>query len=124
VNVRLHHERIAAHRLDGFRLQLMPGPHDQAADLLQGLGPESNQIVLDAPPIEIGFLALPITDAHDLPQLPMVLGQVLELVVIQVAAQPRRRQDRDFPVVHAAPAALAVAGPVDILAHQLQKLPP
>ena len=51
----------------------------------------------------------------------MVLRQILQLVVVQVAAQPRRRQDNDLPVVEPAPATLTACPVVDILAHQTQE---
>ncbi len=107
-----------------FGFQLMPRLHDQVVDLLQRFGPQLDQVVLDPPPIKIHFLVLPIANAHDLPQAAMVFRQVLQLVVIQVAAEPRCRQHRDFPIVHAASAMLAARAAVDILAHQSQQLPP
>ncbi len=124
MDVRLHHERIATHRLDRLRFQCMPCTYDQIIDLLQGLGPEFNQVVLDAPPIKIDFLSLPIANAHDLPQAPMVFRQVLQLVIIQVAAQPHARQHRDLPIVHAASPTVVVGALVHILAHQTQEFPP
>src|SRR5262249_52146963 len=54
----------------------------------------------------------------------MIFGQVLQLVVTQVATEPHGGQDSNLPVVHAASAAFAAGALVDILPHQSQQLSP
>ena len=60
------------------------------------------------------LLALPVTNSHDLSQGAVVLGQVLELVVVVTASQPRRRQDQDLPVAQTRPAVFGARLAVDI----------
>lgn len=111
------------YRLDRLGLLSMPSPHDQVVDLLHGFRAQLVHVVLDPPPIEV-HLFVPTANAHDLSQGAMILRQVLQLVVIQIAAEPRCGQHDDLPVVHAAPTALSVRPLVDILAHQGQQLTP
>jgi hypothetical protein len=77
-------------------------------DLRDRLGTQQAHVAGDPPPVEFLFVLLlvfPAADSHDLPQGPMVLGEILELVVVAVAAEACRRQHQDFPVAHAGPAA-------------------
>jgi hypothetical protein len=86
-------------------------------DLRDRLGTQQAHVAGDPPPVEFLFVLLlvfPAADSHDLPQGPMVLGEILELVVVAVAAEACRRQHQDFPVAHAGPAAAGAGPPVDI----------
>ena len=83
------------------------------------------EIALDPPPVEFRLLLLivgvvPIADPHHLPQGPVVLGKVLELIVVAVAAQPCRGQHENLPVAQARPSALGVGLPVDIAGDGLE----
>ena len=53
----------------------------------------------------------PAVDAHDQSQGTMLLGEVLEPVVVEVAAEPDGPQDEDRPVVHPRTAAVGAAWP-------------
>jgi len=48
----------------------------------------------------------------------------LQFVVIEIAAEPSRRQHHDFPVVHAAPTTLAAGVAVHVFADERQHFTP
>ena len=52
----------------------------------------------------------------------MLLGQVLELVVVEVAAQPHCGQDEDLPVSQAGATAVSPRRPVDVLGDGLEQV--
>ena len=117
VDVARRHEGVAAHRLGRLRLQAVSLLDDDPIDAGDRLGTQQVQVALDPPPVEFVFVLLlgfPVPDPHDLTQGPVVLSQVLELIVVVVAAQACRRQDQDFPVAQARPAATGAGLPVDI----------
>ena len=119
MNVRLHHERVATHGCDRFRHQHVPGADHPLIELLQCFRPEQTQVIANPPPIKIRFL-LPIAQAHHEPQGAMLFRQVLQLVVIEVAAQPHRRQHDDRPVIQAAASILAAGGAIHVLTDQIE----
>jgi len=53
---------------------------------------------------------------------PVLLGQVLQFVEVEIAAEAHGRQHDDLPVVHALATALATAVTIDIVADQFQEL--
>src|SRR5438445_11782520 len=54
----------------------------------------------------------------------MLLGQVLQFVIIQVATQTHRCQHDNLPVIHTGPTMLGAGLAVDVLAHEVQDFPP
>ena len=98
----------------------MSASHDEVVEFLDRGGSQQRNVVLDLPPIENGLL-VPIADAQDLTQLAMIFGQVLQLVVVEVAAQPHRGQDDDFPIVQPFAAERPAGGAVDILADEIEQ---
>src|SRR5512135_428889 len=52
----------------------------------------------------------------------MLLGQVLELVIVEVAAQPHCGQDEDLPVSQAGAPAVSPTRPVDVLGDGLEQV--
>src|SRR5437899_2993203 len=54
----------------------------------------------------------------------MLLGQVLQFVIIQVATQTHRCQHDNLPVIHTRPTMLGAGLAVDVLAHEVQDFPP
>ena len=119
MDIGLDHERVGTRLLRGFRLEAMSFRHDRVADLLDGRGLQQTDVVANASPREIGFIT-PIPDSQDVPQVPMLLGQVLQFVVVQIAAQSHRRQHQYLPVVHAFTAEIVTRIVVDILRHQIE----
>lgn len=85
MNVRLDHKRIATHRLDRLRYQLVSRSHEEVIDLHQRFRPQQAQVVPNPSPIKVGFF-LPIANAHHQPQGAVLLRQILQFVVIEVAA--------------------------------------
>ena len=96
MNVGLDDERVRTHFLDRLGHEHMPLRHDQPIDVVDRLSPQQTNVVANPLPGEVGLVEL--ADLHDRSQRPMVLGEVLQLVVIQIAAQPHRRQHQDAPV--------------------------
>ena len=123
MNVRLDHKRIAAHRLDRLRYQLVSRSHEEVVDLLQRFRPQQAQVVPKPAPIKVLFV-LPVANAHHQPQGSVLLRQVLQFVVIEVATQPDRRQHRDRPVTQPDSAMVGTAARIHIVADQIEKLTP
>jgi hypothetical protein len=80
---------------------------------------EQADIVLDASPVE-GRVFVPVADTHHLPQVPMLLGQVLQFVVVEIAAQSHGREHQNLPVVHSFTAHIVTRILVDILRNQIE----
>jgi hypothetical protein len=100
----------------------MPGPHNAFIDLAKRLRSQPINVVANASPIEVD-VAIPGSNAHDLPQGSVLFGKVLQLVEVKIAAEPYGRQYHDLPVVHALAATLATAVPIDVLTDQFQDFP-
>ncbi len=113
VDVGLNDKGVGPHGLGRFGNELMAFGDDQLVDLLDGFRADQRDVVADASPVESGLL-VPVADAHDPPQSPMLFGQILELVVIEVAAEADGGQHEDLPVVHSLAAPLAAGVAVDI----------
>src|SRR5664280_1977750 len=117
MDIGLRHEGVSPYGPGRLRLQAMSLLDEGLIDLRDRLGAQQVHVAGDPPPVEFLFvllLAFPASDSHDLAQGPMVLGEILELVVVVVAAQAYRRQHQDFPVAHAGPAVAWAGPPVDI----------
>ena len=99
----------------------MTGRNDQLVDPVQRLGLQPIEVVANAPPVKAD-VTVPVADAHDLPQRPMLLGQVLQFVKVEIAPETHGRQHDDLPVVHSFATALATAVPIDVLADPFQNL--
>src|SRR5437763_12579304 len=54
----------------------------------------------------------------------MLLGQVLEPVVVEIAPEPDGPQDEDRPVLHPGTAAVGAADPIDILGDGIEQRVP
>ena len=54
----------------------------------------------------------------------MLLGEVLEPVVVEVAPEPDGPQDEDRPVGHPRAAAVGAAGPIDVLGDGIEQVIP
>src|SRR3954471_1081864 len=116
-----HDERVAADGVGGLGDQAMAFGDDAVVEPLDGLGREQGDVVAEAPPVEGGGL-VPAADAHDEPQGLVLLGEVLEPIVVEVAAQAYGGEDEDGPVVQAGPAAIGAGGGVDILCDGFEEL--
>jgi hypothetical protein len=113
MDVRFDHEGVGTGRLGGLRHQLMSGLNDPVVDLLDGFRPELGEIVLNPTPVEVNLVA-PVADAHDLTQGPVLLGEVLELVVVEITSEANRGQHEDLPIGHAPASTRRAAGWIDI----------
>ena len=85
--------------------------------MLDRFGTQQVEIAFDPPPVEsllVLLLAFPVANSHDLSQGTVVLGEILELIVVVTASQPRRREDQDLPVAQTRPAACGARLAVDI----------
>ena len=110
VDIRFHDKRIRSTLLGRLRLQAMPFRHDQVTELLDRPRFQLAEVVTNTPPREAAFVA-PIPDSHDVPQRPMLFGQVLQFVVIEIATQPYGRQDQNLPVIHPFSSHIVARGP-------------
>src|SRR5437764_13989090 len=103
----------------------MPQRHKQMIDLLDRLRLEEAEVVTKTLPRVRGRLvriAGLIGHAQDLPQGAMVFRQVLQSIVIAVAAQTYSGQDENLPVREAGTAPCSLCGLVDVTLNELQKL--
>ena len=114
MDVRLHHKGVTTHRLDRLRRQLVSRRHNQVVDLLQRFRLQQTDVVANPPPIKIHLL-LPVANAHHQAQGAVLLGQVLQFVVIEVATQAHRRQHHDGPVTQAGRPSLGLLPPLTSL---------
>jgi hypothetical protein len=54
----------------------------------------------------------------------MLLGEVLEPIVVEVAAKPYGAEDQDRPVGHSRSALIGTAGPIDVLGDGIEQFIP
>lgn len=85
------------------------------------LGTRQRTIVLNASQFKRS-LFLPITESHDLQQCSMLFGEVLQLVVIQIATKPYGGQHQYLPVVESLAAAIGPRFTVDVCGDQIPYL--
>ncbi len=123
MNVCLHHKGIATHRRDRLGCQLVSRGYEQVVDLFQRGRLQQAQVVPNPAPIKV-LLVLPVANTHHQPQGAVLLGQVLQFVVIEVAPQADRRQHHDRPVTQPLSAVIGTAARIHIVADQLQNLTP
>ena len=121
VDVGLCHEGVGPHRFRSLRNEPVSFGHDLMVDPLNGFRTDVGEVVLNPPPVEAD-LFVPVADAHDLTQGTVLLGQILELVVVEVTAQTHGGQHEDLPVVHATAAPLATRTVVDVLRDRRQNV--
>ena len=98
MDVGFHHKRIGALLLRGVGLESIGFLDEAMADGFESAGLEQADVVANASPVEVNVL-LPITDPHDVAHRPMLFGEVLELVVVEVTSKPHGRQHDDMPIV-------------------------
>jgi hypothetical protein len=121
VDVGGDHERVAPDRLGRLGDEPMPLGDDQVVEPLDRLGRQEADIVAEASPVELLIIA-PAPEAHDPSQGAMLLGQVLEPVVVEIAAEPDGPQDEDRPVLHPRTAVVGATGPIDIPGDGIEQL--
>jgi len=120
VDVRLDHEGIGPYFPGSFWLETMTFTDNQVADHFNRFWLEQADVVTNPPPIEIGFSLLPITNIHDMPERPMLLGKVLQFVVVQIAPQANGGEHQDLPVVEPLSPAVAARVVIDILGDKVE----
>ena len=75
--------------------------HDDLTDHVDRGRLQQTDIVANRAPCEIR-LAIPRTDAHDGAQTIRILGQIMDVIVRNVAAEPHAGEHHDdVPVIHA-----------------------
>ena len=73
-----------------------PLGNDQVIDRFDRLGSDAADVVAD--PSEVESLFFPtVHDLHDMTQVGMVLGKVLQVVILEFATQTHRRQHQNLP---------------------------
>jgi len=87
--------------------------NDPVVDPLDGFGANLGDVVFNTPPVEHG-LSFPVADTHDVSQGSMLLGQVLEFVVVESAAEAHGSEHEDLPVVHSLASVSSAGARVDI----------
>lgn len=118
MNVGLDHERVRTHRLDRVGDELVPCGHDELTDTLNRRRLQQADVVANPLPREVRLVEL--ANFHDRPQCAMVLGEVMQLVVIQIAPQPHRRQHQDAPITQSLASTIGSRLGRDVTFHQLQ----
>lgn len=121
MNVGFGNERITPHLLGSLRLHTVPLGDEGLTEGVDRRRLEQADIVMDASPVE-GRVFVPVADAHHLPQGPMLLGEVLQLVVIVIAPQPHGREHQHLPVVEALASAIGSRVLIDIPGDQAQQM--
>ena len=96
MNVRFHHERIRTYLLDRIGMNFVTLSNEQAADLIDRLRSQLAHVIANRAPLEFGVF-VPRTDAHDAPQLDVILRQILQLVVRIIASQPHTGEYQNVP---------------------------
>ena len=114
-------ERIGSLLLHGVGLESIRFIDNAMADCFDGAGLEQADVVANASPIEVD-LFLPVTDLHDLPHGPMLFGEVLKFVVVEIASKPHGREHDDVPIVESFTPAIASRMFVDILGDTSENL--
>lgn len=64
-------------------------------------------------------MLIPVPNSHDLAQLPMILCQILETIVIQIAAESHGGQDQNAPVIQTLASMIRTGVRVDIRPNKL-----
>jgi len=82
---------------------------------------EQADVVANASPVEVNLL-LPIADPHDVPHRPMLFGEVLQLVVVEIASKPHGRQHDDVPIVESLASAIVSRTLIDICGNKAENL--
>ena len=82
---------------------------------------EQADVVANASPVEVNLL-LPIADPHDVAHGPMLLGEALELVVVEIASKPHGRQHDDVPIVESLASAIVSRMLIDICGDKAENL--
>src|SRR5690606_12541978 len=82
-------------------------------DLLNGLGLDVSDIVSNGSIVTADIL-IACQDRADGPQTKMVFGEVLKLVVIEIAGRSQHCQDEDLPVIKAWPSGVTPDWPSDV----------
>ena len=118
MNVSLNHERVRTHPLDRIGNQRVSLADDELTDALNRRRLQQTDVVANPFPRELCLVELP--DVHDRPQRAMVLGEVMQLVVIQIAPQPHRRQHQDAPITQSFAATIGSRLGRDIAFDQFQ----
>ena len=98
----------------------MPFSDDQVVESLDGVGGEESDVVAKASPVE-RLVVAPTVDSHDSSQGTMLLGEVLQPIVVEVAAQPYGTEDQDGPVVHPRAALVGTGDPIDVLGDGIEQ---
>lgn len=98
----------------------MTGFHNQMADLSNGFRFQKTEVVADGSPWKFGFIA--VAQSHDGPQVAMVFGQVLQLIVREIAAKSGRGQHTDVPVIHALATGVGATAAVNVGSDECQNL--
>ena len=91
------------------------------ADGFDRAGLEQADVVANASPVEVNLL-LPIADPHDVAHRPMLFGEVLELVVIEVTSKSHGRQHDDVPIIEPLASAIASRMLIDISGDKAENL--
>src|SRR5512140_2846599 len=123
VDVGGHHERVAPDCLGRLGDKAMPLGNDQVVEPLDRVGREQTDVVAEASPVE-RLVVAPTVDTQDSSQRTMLLGEVLEPIVVEVAAQPYGAEDQDRPVGHSRSALIGTAGPIDVLGDCIEQFSP
>jgi len=96
----------------------MPGLHNEIIDFAKSSGFNLADRIAKASKREsIGVL--PFTDAHDTAMCTMILDLVLQLVIIEIAAEANCRQDDNMPVIHAMSSDISARSFIDVSSDQL-----
>ena len=77
------------------------------------------QVVPDPAPRKGEFVA-PLADPHDVPQRAVVFSEVLQPIIVEIAAEPHGGQDQDVPVVETLASSLRVGLWIHVLGDQLE----
>src|SRR5512135_282827 len=120
VDVGSDHERIAPDRVGGVGDEAMPCGDNQVVEPLDGVGGELSDVAAEASPVE-RLVVAPTVDAHDSSQGTMLLGEVLQPIVVEVAAEADRPQDKDRPGGHSRAALVGTGDPIDVLGDGIEQ---
>src|SRR5665213_480290 len=84
---------------------------------------QQSDVAMNASPVERD-LFLPIADAHRLPQGTMLLGEILKLVVREIAAEPHGREHEHLPIIETLASAIRPRIAVDVQGNPIQQASP
>lgn len=122
VDIGFDDKRIGPLFLCGFRFKTVGFLDKAVADRCDGLRFQQTDVVTDTAGSEVIVIALPVANSHDLSQGPMLLGKILQLVIVQVAAESNGCQDGDFPVARPLASAVIPRGLIDVLFDKTENL--